>query len=138
MILALIGLLTVSMLAVSMLAASDVDAGAGAGPGAPPDPAAFDDPLPNEYFPLEPGWVATLHGTEGGERLVERVVVTDRTKVVQGITTTVIRDVIRHKGVLVEKTDDWYAADDAGTVWYFGEETAEYDDNGDVVSTDGS
>lgn len=133
MVLVLIGLL-----AVSTLAGSGGNAGAGAGPGAPPDPADFDDPLPNEYFPLEPGWAAKLRGTEDGERLVERVVVTERTKVVQGITTTVIRDVIRHKGVLVEKTEDWYAADDAGTVWYFGEETAEYDENGDVISTKGS
>jgi len=90
------------------------------------------------YFPLEPGWASTLHGTEDGKRLVEHVVVTDRTKVIQGITTTVVRDVIRHRGVLVEKTDDWYAADDRGTVWYFGEKTAEYDEHGDVISTKGS
>lgn len=131
-------LILIASLTVSMLAGSGVDAGEGAGPGTRPGPAGFDDPLPNEYFPLEPGWAATLHGTEDGERLVERVVVTDRTKVVQGITTTVIRDVIRHKGVLVEKTVDWYAADDTGTVWYFGEKTAEYDDEGDVISTRGS
>jgi len=132
----------IAMVAVSAFGGAAVTATPGSGrPSGPeglPDPADFDDPQPNPYFPLEPGWAATLKGTEAGERLVERVVVTDRTKTIQGITTTVIRDVIRHKGVLVEKTVDWYAADDAGTVWYFGEKTAEYDDGGDVISTDGS
>jgi hypothetical protein len=131
-----VALLVILLLATSMLVHTNI--GATAGPGAPPDPTDFDDPQPNPYFPLEPGWSATLRGTEGGDRLVEHVVVTDRTKVIQGITTTVIRDTIRHKGVLVEKTADWYAADDTGTVWYFGEATAEYDEHGDVISTDGS
>lgn len=131
-------LILIAMLAISSFSGSGVGATAGTGAGAPPDPADFDDPLPNEYFPLEPGWTATLHGTEDGERLVEHVVVTDRTKVIQGITTTVVRDVIRHRGALVERTADWYAADDTGTVWYFGERTAEYDEHGDVISTKGS
>ena len=131
-------LVLTAMLAISISSGNGVSATSGASPGAPPDPTDFDDPLPNEYFPLEPGWAATLHGTEDGERLVEHVVVTDRTKVIEGITTMVVRDVIRHRGVLVEKTADWYAADDTGTVWYFGEKTAEYDEHGDVISTKGS
>jgi hypothetical protein len=38
---------------------------------------------------------------------------------------------------LEEKTTDWYAQDDAGNVWYFGEATAEYS-NGKVKNTAGS
>ena len=134
---AALALAVVAAVAVSMMpGGSHVEAAAG--PTAPPDPADFDDPQPNPYFPLEPGFAATLRGSEDGERLIERIVVTDKTKVIQGITTTVIHDVIRHRGVLVEKTVDWYAADDFGTVWYFGEKTAEYDEHGDVVSTRGS
>jgi hypothetical protein len=37
----------------------------------------------------------------------------------------------------VEKTTDWYAQDRAGSVWYFGEDTAEYQ-NGVVTSTAGT
>jgi hypothetical protein len=131
-------LILIAAVVVTVYAGTDVTTAEPGGPGDPPDPAEFDDPQPNEYFPLEPGWTATLHGSEDGERLVERVVVTDRTKVIQGITTIVVRDVIRHQGMLVERTDDWYAADDTGTVWYFGERTAEYDEHGNVISTDGS
>jgi hypothetical protein len=135
--------LTWSVVAVALLAAVTfgvvaggvVPADAGA---APPDPADFDDPQPNPYFPLEPGWSATLRGSEGGDRWVERVVVTDRTKTIQGITTTVVRDLITHRGVPVERTFDWYAADDTGTVWYFGEATVEFDADGDPISTHGS
>src|SRR5262249_13329973 len=32
----------------------------------------------------------------------------------------------------------WYAQDDAGNVWYFGEDTTEFDDNGNPTSTEGS
>ncbi|MCE3247465.1 MAG: hypothetical protein K0R41_1290, partial [Geminicoccaceae bacterium] len=37
----------------------------------------------------------------------------------------------------VEVTDDWYAQDAEGNVWYLGEETAEYED-GEVISREGS
>ena len=43
----------------------------------------------------------------------------------------------RERGKLVEVTDDWYAQDRAGNVWYLGEATTEYED-GEPVSTDGS
>jgi hypothetical protein len=41
-------------------------------------------------------------------------------------------------GRLAERTTDWYAQDDRGNVWYFGESTAELDANGKVVSREGS
>ena len=40
-------------------------------------------------------------------------------------------------GNLTEKTFDYYAQDKKGNVWYFGEDTKEYE-NGKVVSTKGS
>jgi hypothetical protein len=43
----------------------------------------------------------------------------------------------KHAGKLIEKTYDWFAQDNKGTVWYFGEDTKEYE-NGKVVSTKGS
>jgi hypothetical protein len=69
---------------------------------------------------------------------VDRVFVTNETKVIQGVTTTVVRDVARHRGVLLEKTLDWYAQDVDGNVWYYGEDTKEYDSKGHVISTEGS
>ena len=112
----------VSTLAAASSGAANAPAGAG---GGAPDPADFATPVANPYFPLDPGTVSIFHGTGEGERWIEHVRVTDRTKDIQGIATTVIRDVIRSHGVRVEVTDDWYAADNSGNVWYFGEATTE-------------
>lgn len=112
-------------------------AGAGGGDGGV-DPADFTDPLPNDYFPLDAGTIYRYRGQEDGDRFRERVVVTDRTKTVAGVTTTVVIDVVKMNGLLAERTEDWYATANDGTVWYFGEDTAEYDERGDVISTSGS
>ena len=102
-------------------------------------PGRFDHPRQNPYFPLRPGTVSRYRGSEDGTTYRERVVVTDRTKVVQGVTATVVSDVLRRAdGSLAEKTHDWYAPDDAGNVWYFGEATATYDEHGHVDSREGS
>ena len=64
--------------------------------------------------------------------------VTSDTKVILGVTTIVVHDQAYEDGVLVEDTFDWYAQDKDGNVWYFGEDTKELDENGNVISTEGS
>ena len=126
------------VLAVGVLGPGGMASGASSA-GAGPDPADFTSPVPNAYFPLEPGMVSTYRGREGKDRLSERLTITDETKVIQGITTTVVDDVVYAKGGLVaEKTTDWYANDNDGNVWYFGEATATYDEHGNVITTEGS
>lgn len=103
------------------------------------NPGQFKHPQQNPYFPLRPGTVSRYRGTEDGDRYRERVVVTHRTKVIQGVTTTVVSDILRRAdGSLAEKTRDWYAPDDDGNVWYFGETTATYDEHGHLESREGS
>ncbi|MBA3350712.1 MAG: hypothetical protein H0T12_09185 [Actinobacteria bacterium] len=102
------------------------------------DPTDFTNPKPNRYFPLKPGTVSILRGSEDGEPLREKMTITSSTKVIQGVTTTVVNDVLHSKGLLKEKTVDWYAADNSGTVWYFGERTAVYNKKGQVVTREGS
>lgn len=107
--------------------------------GSAVDPAGFDHPVMNPWFPLEPGTTTVLRGTDDGERFRERVRVTDRTRVIEGVSARVVRDVLRRAdGSLAEATSDWYAADDLGNVWYFGERTATYDRHGHVRSREGS
>ncbi len=102
-------------------------------------PAAFDHPQSNPYFPLRAGTVSRYRGSEDGERFRETVTVTHRTRMILGVRTTVVRDVLRRAdGTLAERTRDWYAADDDGNVWYFGEKTATYDEHGHVESREGS
>lgn len=94
-----------------------------------PDPDDFVDRIDNPYLPLRPGsrWVYASTSTEGDQRIV--VAVTDRTKMVAGVKTTVVRDrVTTGDGELVEATYDWFAQDADGNVWYFGEHTTAYRD----------
>lgn len=92
------------------------------------DPADFVDSIDNVYFPLEPGTIFRLRGVtdEGVEN--ETIKVTHRTRTVMGVRTTVVKDVMRVDDELAELTFDWYAQDQEGNVWYFGEDTAEYAD----------
>jgi hypothetical protein len=102
-------------------------------------PSDFSHPRANPYFPLKPGTTTILRGTDEGERLRERMHVTYRTKMIQGVRTRVVRDVMRRAdGSLAEATTDWYAEDNTGNVWYFGEATATYDEKGHVESREGS
>lgn len=87
-------------------------------------PARFVNPhdigqsvAPNPYFPLVPGtrWVYRNED----ERIT--VTVTDRTKLIQGVRCRVVTDVVREGDDIIESTDDWYAQDVEGNVWYCGE-----------------
>jgi hypothetical protein len=73
--------------------------------------------------------------SEGTETIVVEVL--DRSRQVNGVTATVVRDQAFLDGELIEDTEDWFAQDAEGNVWYLGEDTKEYE-NGQVVSTEGS
>jgi hypothetical protein len=103
----------------------------------PIEPANFSTTIDNGYFPLVPGTRWVLHGSGESEGEIDEITVLDETRTVMGVECVVVRDEVRLDGEPVEITDDWYAQDSDGNVWYFGEETAEYED-GEVVSTAGS
>ena len=92
------------------------------------NPEDFVDIVDNQYFPLTPGATYKYMGeTEDGmEEIV--VTVTDDTKEILGVTCTVVRDTVTVDGELAEDTFDYYAQDKLGNVWYFGEETFEFED----------
>jgi len=80
-------------------------------------------------------WNYTETDAEGTVSKVE-VTVTADTKVIMGVTTVVVHDILTEDGNTVEDTFDWYAQDLAGNIWYFGEDTKEFTDGG--VDTTGS
>jgi hypothetical protein len=101
------------------------------------DPAQFSSKITNPYTPWKPGarWVYT--GTKDGQPERVEVRVTKATKTILGVRCVVVSDVVTVNSTLAEKTTDWYAQDKAGNVWYFGEDTAEYQ-NGVVTTTQGT
>jgi hypothetical protein len=106
-------------------------------PRPPALPATFAGQVDHPYLPLTPGTTLTYKGKLDGQSATDVVSITGATKLILGVATTVVRDQVFVKGHLVEDTDDWFAQDAQGNVWYFGEDTRELED-GQVVSTEGS
>jgi hypothetical protein len=103
------------------------------------NPSDFTTRIDNPYWPMRKGsrWVYRETDPEGTKQRVV-VTVTPRTKLIaNGVRARVVRDVVTEKGVPVEVTDDYYAQDRAGNIWYLGEATTEYE-NGKPTSTAGS
>jgi hypothetical protein len=103
------------------------------------DPADFVAAIDNPYFPLRPGTTFHYRGVAENGRTpqTDDMVVTHRTKVIMGVTATVVRDTVSSNGKPIERTFDWYAQDKAGNVWYMGEDTRELE-HGRFVKQDDS
>lgn len=110
------------------------------------DPANFDDDFhnlthPSPYYPLGIGNVWEYQSP--GE--TSRVEVIDETKLIEGVTCIVVRDVVSFEEGGSEDTNDWYAHRTDGTVDYFGEESKDLEVfpgdapmNPELVSIEGS
>ena len=100
-------------------------------------PEDFVVEIDNPYWPMPVGARWVYRETSDGLAAKVLVRVKARTKLVNGVTATVVHDRVSQRGELIEDTFDWYAQDTCGNVWYLGENTKEYED-GRVVSTEGS
>ena len=89
------------------------------------DPANFVRTVDNRYLPFKPGTRFHYVGVSGTTRQTDDEVVLHRTKRILGVTSTVVRDTVSTHGRAVERTDDWYAQDKQGNVWYMGEDSFE-------------
>lgn len=94
--------------------------------------------VPNEWFPLTPGTRFVYKGSsiDDGERIGHAVVttVTDLTKVIDGVRTTVVWERDYTEGKLEEAELAFFAEDNDGNVWNMGEYPEEYDE-GKIVKT---
>jgi hypothetical protein len=102
----------------------------------------FSNPtrIDNRFFPLAPGRESVYEGsvTEAGERTPHRVVftVTSLTKVIEGVKTRVVWDRDFADGELEETELAFFAQDDDGTVWLFGEYPEEWEEGEFVGAPD--
>ncbi len=110
-------------------------------------PENFVNPLevgisvaPNMYFELVEG-SKSYRGEDGGNT----VTITRDTKLIGGVTCLTVQDVAEEEGAIVEDTDDWYAQDIDGNVWYCGEIAKNFEifdgdmpANPELTDTDGS
>ena len=102
------------------------------------DAATFDGAeIDNPYLPFPVGatWHYEAETDEGLETIDIEVLA--KTKTIEGVEATIVRDTVSLDGELTEDTWDWYAQDTEGNVWYLGEDTCEYEDD-KCVDTGGS
>ena len=104
----------------------------------------------NPYLPLVPGNRWVYEGTsidDEGEEVTETitVTVTGDTKLIDGVTCAVVRDIAMEDDVVIESTDDWFAQDVDGNVWYCGEISSDFEvfdgddpEEPELVDTEGS
>jgi hypothetical protein len=137
---ALAGVTSAAALAAGPGAQESATIESGAGPGWPAtiSPSEFVPQVTNPWFPLKPGSVWRYKGLKEGVKTTDTVTVTHQTKRILGVATTVLHDVVKVKGRPEEVTNDFYAQDREGNVWYFGEETEELNAQGKTTSTEGS
>lgn len=90
----------------------------------------------NGYFPLKPGTEWVYQNTDD-ETIT--VTVTDETVEISGVPARVVTDVVVDgDGHTTEDTQDWFAEDVDGNVWYFGERTIASDPESLLATAEGS
>jgi hypothetical protein len=99
------------------------------------DPNNFTTTIDNPYFPLVPGTTFTYLTPNGAIKDV--FAVTHETRVINGVTCVQVHDSVYTDGELTEDTLDFFAQDREGNVWYFGENTAEFE-KGLLATIEGS
>lgn len=109
--------------------------------------ANFSNPLTidNIYFPLVPGTTyISKADIGGGECEVDVTTVTYDTRVIDGIDVRVVHDSVfdgatctTAPAALTEDTFDYYAQDNAGDVWYMGEDTFDCQGAGNCTPGEG-
>jgi hypothetical protein len=111
----------------------------------PFSPSNFSDPLDidNAYFPLVPITTFTYRAATPDGCEVTITTVTDTTEPIAGVTTRVVHDQAFDGETcsdveLVEDTFDYYAQDNAGNVWYFGEDTFDCEGAGNCTPGEGA
>jgi len=94
-----------------------------------------NNPITNQFMPLAPGntWV---YGDPQDPQALDTVTVTNETKLVDGVECVVVSDIAQEGKKVVERTTDYFAQDNQGNVWYFGEDTKTFQPGGS--STEGT
>lgn len=92
----------------------------------------------NPYSPFTAGkkYIYEGHKKNAVERIVEQRL--SATKVIIGINCIVVNFKAYLNGILIESALDWYAQDNSGNLWYFGEAVDNYNEDGTFKDHAGS
>jgi len=110
-------------------------------PSAPP---TFSDPLSidNAFFPFEPEGLKVFEGSDHGTKIGAVDYYLTETRTFQwngaGVECRILVEEAYEDDALVERSFNYFAQADDGTVYYFGEVVDNFDENGEVLNHDGS
>lgn len=95
-------------------------------------PANFSNPtnITNQYRLFEPGktYIYEAQTAEGLQRVEVKRLPSNR--VIMGINCVVVHDIVFLNSIRIEETYDWFAQDNAGNLWYMGEDVDNYNPDG--------
>ena len=100
-------------------------------------PRNFVPTINNKFFTLIIGTTLVYESKLNEDVERTEVSVTNDGRNVMGVATTVVWDRVWLNDQLIEDTKDWFAQDLEGNVWYFGEDSEEFE-GGKMVYSDGS
>jgi hypothetical protein len=89
--------------------------------------------ITNQFLPLAVGNTWFYNVSDG---TTDTVTVTDKTINIDGVKCVVVSDIVKEGNKTTETTNDYFAQDKAGNVWYFGENTKTFQPGG--ASTEGT
>ncbi|MER3498799.1 MAG: hypothetical protein C4308_09300 [Chitinophagaceae bacterium] len=94
--------------------------------------------LTNPYFLMPTGkkYIYEFQSADGLERVEKKRL--PATKTIMGIVCIVVDVKEWLNGKIIEETHDWYAPDNDGNVWYFGEVVDNYNAFGNITNHAGS
>lgn len=94
--------------------------------------------ITNALYPIQAGKKYIFEGQtpDGLEHIEEQRLNT--TKTILGIACIRVNFKAYIDGVLIEEAEDWYAQDNSGNLWYFGEAVDNYDTDGTLLDHEGS
>ena len=103
------------------------------------NPSNFDSTsttIDNPWLPFPSGTTFHFTGVVDGKSSTDTESVTNNIQSIDGVNIRAVHDEVAVKGKVIEKTDDFYAQDKQGNVWYLGEDSKELVNGKFVTATD--
>jgi hypothetical protein len=123
-------------LAGALLGALALAAPASAATNFNPNDFTKSTTIDNPWLPFPSGTTFHFTGEVDKQPSTDTESVTGKTPTIDGVKARAVQDEGAVKGKVIEKTDDYYAQDNQGNVWYMGEDSFELKGSKFVLASD--
>jgi hypothetical protein len=92
--------------------------------------------IDNPWLPFPAGTTIHFTGVVDGKSSTDTETVTNNMPTIDGVKARAVHDEVAVQKKVIEKTDDFYAQDNQGNVWYMGEDSFELQNGKFVLASD--